>query len=47
MLKMDRNNPFKELGLNEWLYNQCKAMGLTKPTQIQTNCIPPILEGKL
>ncbi|KAJ8307857.1 hypothetical protein KUTeg_014590 [Tegillarca granosa] len=43
---MDRNNPFKELGLNEWLYNQCKAMGLSKPTQIQTNCIPPILEGK-
>ena len=37
---------FKELGLNEWLYKQCHAMGLLKPTPIQVNCILPIIEGK-
>lgn len=36
---------FKDLELNEWLYTQCKAMGLSKPTPIQVNCVPPILEG--
>ncbi|XP_063433312.1 probable ATP-dependent RNA helicase DDX49 [Mytilus trossulus] len=39
-------NTFEELGLNEWLYTQCKAMGLSKPTPIQINCVPPILEGR-
>ncbi|KAI8764244.1 ATP-dependent RNA helicase DDX49 [Biomphalaria glabrata] len=33
------------LGLDEWLVKQCQAMGITKPSPIQTNCIPPILEG--
>ena len=37
---------FKELGLNEWLYKQCHAMGLLKPTPIQVNCVLPIIEGK-
>ncbi|XP_013095460.2 probable ATP-dependent RNA helicase DDX49 [Biomphalaria glabrata] len=33
------------LGLDEWLVKQCQAMGITKPSPIQTNCITPILEG--
>ncbi|XP_069138526.1 probable ATP-dependent RNA helicase DDX49 [Argopecten irradians] len=37
---------FKDLGLNSWLYNQCKNMGLSKPTAIQVNCVPPILDGQ-
>jgi superfamily II DNA/RNA helicase len=36
-----------DLGLNEWLVNQCKALNMTKPTPIQLNCIPQILEGLL
>jgi len=35
----------EELGLDEWLVTQCKNMGITKPSPIQVNCIPPILEG--
>ncbi|XP_013785487.1 probable ATP-dependent RNA helicase DDX49 [Limulus polyphemus] len=37
---------FKDLKLNTWLTDQCKTMGLTAPTLVQLNCIPPILEGK-
>jgi len=36
---------FEGLGLDEWLISQCKSMGITKPSPIQINCIPPILEG--
>ena len=36
---------FHGLGLDSWLTDQCKAMGLKKPTEIQQNCIPPILRG--
>ncbi|XP_052795014.1 probable ATP-dependent RNA helicase DDX49 isoform X2 [Mya arenaria] len=37
---------FDELGLDEWLVNQCKQMGLSKPTEIQQNCVPHILKGE-
>ncbi|XP_046358343.1 probable ATP-dependent RNA helicase DDX49 [Haliotis rufescens] len=37
---------FLELGLNDWLARQCAAMGLNRPTEIQLNCIPPILVGE-
>ncbi|XP_064609742.1 probable ATP-dependent RNA helicase DDX49 [Liolophura sinensis] len=37
---------FEDLGLNEWLCNQCKALGIRKPTPIQKNCIPAILMGQ-
>ncbi|KAL3866580.1 hypothetical protein ACJMK2_043868 [Sinanodonta woodiana] len=37
---------FKDLGLDEWLAEQCGAMGLLKPTPIQLNCINPILAGE-
>ena len=36
---------FEQLGLNEWLVDQCKAVGMEKPTPIQINCIPEILDG--
>lgn len=37
---------FEELGLDEWLIKQCRTMGITKPSPIQSQCIPPILEGQ-
>lgn len=37
---------FDNLGLDEWLVKQCEAMGINKPSPIQKNCIPPILEGQ-
>ena len=36
----------EDLGLHPWLVENCKAMGIKKPTQVQANAIPPILEGK-
>lgn len=36
---------FQSLGLDPWLVSQCEKMGITKPSAIQKNCIPPILEG--
>uniref|UniRef100_A0A4W4H8Q6 Probable ATP-dependent RNA helicase DDX49 n=1 Tax=Electrophorus electricus TaxID=8005 RepID=A0A4W4H8Q6_ELEEL len=37
---------FASLGLSEWLMEQCKQMGIARPTQVQENCIPAILEGR-
>ena len=37
---------FSDLGLNEWLVRQYSAVGMSKPTPIQLNCIPPILNGQ-
>ena len=34
-----------DLGLNEWLVVQCKALHMTRPTPIQLYCIPEILKG--
>ncbi|XP_054905611.1 probable ATP-dependent RNA helicase DDX49 [Poeciliopsis prolifica] len=34
------------VGLSDWLVKQCKHLGLNKPTAVQENCIPPILEGR-
>ncbi|KAH9510169.1 putative ATP-dependent RNA helicase ddx49 [Bulinus truncatus] len=36
----------EDLGLDEWIVKQCHLMGITKPSPIQINCIPPILEGQ-
>jgi hypothetical protein len=38
---------FQDLGINDWLINQCKAVGLTRPTPIQYHCVPEILKGQL
>lgn len=37
---------FESLGLSEWLVNQCKQMGITRPTPVQEHCMPAILEGR-
>lgn len=37
---------FKSLGLTEWLCNVCSSLGMQKPTQVQSGCIPAILQGK-
>ncbi|XP_064620653.1 probable ATP-dependent RNA helicase DDX49 [Lineus longissimus] len=37
---------FSDLGLNKWLVDQLKAVGLEKPTPIQQHCVPQILKGK-
>lgn len=36
---------FKSLGLSEWLVRQASAVGITKPTLVQQNCIPAALQG--
>lgn len=45
MSKTEVNN-FLDLKLNQWLADQCKTIGVKKPTPIQENCIPQILAGK-
>ena len=35
-----------ELGLNSWLVNQCRSLGLRHPTPVQSNCIPEIIKGR-
>jgi ATP-dependent RNA helicase DDX49/DBP8 len=37
---------FTELGITNWLVRACNSLGITKPTPVQANCIPPILQGK-
>ncbi|XP_063056763.1 probable ATP-dependent RNA helicase DDX49 [Engraulis encrasicolus] len=37
---------FSSLGLSDWLIQQCKQLGIGKPTPVQQNCIPAILEGR-
>ncbi|KAM9329058.1 putative ATP-dependent RNA helicase DDX49 [Gastrophryne carolinensis] len=37
---------FEELGLSSWLIDQCKQVGICKPSSVQENCIPPILQGR-
>ncbi|KAG8454927.1 hypothetical protein GDO86_001229 [Hymenochirus boettgeri] len=37
---------FTRLGLSSWLIEQCKQLGICKPTPVQENCIPQILEGR-
>uniref|UniRef100_A0A0A9Z6B2 RNA helicase n=1 Tax=Lygus hesperus TaxID=30085 RepID=A0A0A9Z6B2_LYGHE len=37
---------FEELKLSPWIVRQLKGVGITKPTPIQENCVPQVLEGK-
>ena len=41
------NKSITDLGLNEWLVIQCKALHMIKPTPIQLQCIPEILKGRV
>uniref|UniRef100_A0A8D3DT38 RNA helicase n=1 Tax=Scophthalmus maximus TaxID=52904 RepID=A0A8D3DT38_SCOMX len=34
------------LGLSDWLVRQCKQLGINKPTPVQEQCMPAILEGR-
>lgn len=38
---------FPSLGLSDWLVRQCQQMGINKPTDVQVNCVPAILQGEL
>uniref|UniRef100_UPI003AACC863 probable ATP-dependent RNA helicase DDX49 isoform X2 n=1 Tax=Centroberyx gerrardi TaxID=166262 RepID=UPI003AACC863 len=35
---------FSALGLSDWLIKQCKQLGISKPTPVQENCMPAILQ---
>eukprot|EP00178_Gracilaria_changii_P013333 TRINITY_DN376_c1_g2_i1.p1 TRINITY_DN376_c1_g2~~TRINITY_DN376_c1_g2_i1.p1 ORF type:complete len:473 (-),score=113.29 TRINITY_DN376_c1_g2_i1:5382-6734(-) len=37
---------FRELGLKPWLQHACAAVGMRRPTPVQSACIPPILQGR-
>ncbi|XP_033821166.1 probable ATP-dependent RNA helicase DDX49, partial [Periophthalmus magnuspinnatus] len=37
---------FAALGLSEWLVGQCVQLGMSKPTAVQQNCVPPVLQGR-
>ncbi|CAK8676504.1 unnamed protein product [Clavelina lepadiformis] len=43
---MEHEGNFEELGLNDWILEHLSQLGFTRPSPIQYNCIPPILEGK-
>ncbi|XP_002129152.3 putative ATP-dependent RNA helicase DDX49 [Ciona intestinalis] len=43
---MESEGSFADLGLNEWIIQHLGNLGFNKPTPIQYNCIPPILQGK-
>ena len=37
---------FSALGLERWIVDACDSMGLKRPTDVQWNCIPVVLQGK-
>ncbi|KAM8889703.1 putative ATP-dependent RNA helicase DDX49 [Synchiropus picturatus] len=37
---------FASLGLSDWLIKQCKQLGISRPSPVQENCVPAILEGR-
>ncbi|KHJ81941.1 DEAD/DEAH box helicase, partial [Oesophagostomum dentatum] len=37
---------FSELGLSSWLIQQLNTMRVLKPTPVQANCIPQVLQGR-
>ena len=37
---------FKELKICSWILRQLSCLGISTPSPVQANCIPPILEGK-
>jgi len=37
---------FGSLGVSKWLQTQCQGVGITIPTPVQVNCIPPLLAGR-
>ncbi|KAI8987716.1 P-loop containing nucleoside triphosphate hydrolase protein [Mycotypha africana] len=43
---VEKKTSFSDLGLDDWLCDTLKAMAIKEPTEIQRECIPPILAGK-
>ena len=37
---------FQALGLEGWLVAACASVGMKRPTDVQWNCIPPVLAGR-
>ena len=44
---MEFEGEFSDLNLNSWLLNHLNRLGFKRPTPIQYNCIPTILQGRL
>lgn len=42
----DIMSSFDELGVDAWLVQACKALGIRSPTPVQKACIPPALENR-
>ena len=40
-----QHQTFASLGLAPWIQQQCKVMGMPRPTEIQSLCVPEILNG--
>ena len=38
---------FRDIGVADWLCRHISCVGLSRPTEVQKYCIPPILEGEL
>lgn len=45
-MSQDPPPTFQGLGVVDWLREQLLGLGVTKPTSVQANCIPAILEGR-
>ena len=37
---------FESLGVTNWIRRQLSCLGITTPSPVQAQCIPPVLEGK-
>ena len=37
---------FESLGVTNWIRRQLSCLGITTPSPVQTQCIPPIMKGK-
>lgn len=46
ILKCEVKKKFGELGVGQWLIDQCKQVGISTPTAVQINCIPAVLAGR-
>uniref|UniRef100_A0A131YML0 RNA helicase n=1 Tax=Rhipicephalus appendiculatus TaxID=34631 RepID=A0A131YML0_RHIAP len=45
-VKHSKTVNFADLKLNKWIIDQLETLGINKPSPIQENCIPAILNGK-
>ena len=38
---------FDELGVSSWILRQLSCLGISTPSPVQVQCIPPIMKGNL